>query len=703
MNAAGIIQGLGGDPRTGMCRCPCHDDSTASLHIEDMDGKTVCHCFAGCAQDVLIEALRNRGLWGNGTREPGEKGANGKKAKQDGWTPLPIPPGASEPPEKPTHKDFGPDHLGGPAHRVWIYRNSDGRIHSLKCRWDYPGQKPHKHDRPFSWGQWGDKPAGWSWGGGVKPQPLLRLPEINSAPEADMMICEGEPSADAVMELYDVLGTTNCGGGNNFKNTDWSPLQGRTVFIWPDNDPTGDGFGRAVAELAHEADAQKIFIAVLKVEKPEKWDAADALAEGLDSDSLDGVLTFEKWEPTESAADGDHEQQPSAVENAQQQPGEEQPRIEVVGGALPGMVDSAETALMAQHDHGGLYQRGGQIVRVIRLEAPQDGIIRRSAGSPLIVPLEPPGLVEAFTRAAEWVRWDARKKNYNSIDCPIIVGATYAARAGMWNLRPLTGIISAPTLRRDGSILERPGYDERTGLLFLGDAFPPIPSKPSRDDAIAALEILTEPIKQFPFVEDCHQSVALSAILTALVRRSIKTAPLFGFSAPTMGSGKSLLADVAAIIATGYPSPAMSQGHDETEDRKKLLASLTEGDSILLIDNVDRPIEGGVLCSMLTQTEIRDRAPGVDQNGDRQHRRHDHGHREQPGLPWGYDHSRPAVPHRRRSGKARGKEFSGRPERNCSSGTGKIGTGRVDHPSRLPCRWPSEARFETLWTIRGME
>ena len=282
-----------------------------------------------------------------------------------------------------------------------------------------------------------------------------------------------------------------------------------------------------------------------------------------------------------------------------------------MGGALPSMVDAAETALMAQHDHGGLYQRGGQIVRVIRLEAPQDGIIRRSAGSPLIVPLEPPGLVEAFTRAATWVRWDARKKNYNSIDCPIIVGATYAARAGMWNLRPLTGIISAPTLRRDGSILERPGYDERTGLLFLGDAFPPIPSKPSRDDAIAALEILTEPIKQFPFVEDCHQSVALSAILTALVRRSIKTAPLFGFSAPTMGSGKSLLADVAAIIATGYPSPAMSQGHDETEDRKKLLASLTEGDSILLIDNVDRPIEGGVLCSMLTQTEIRDRVLGL--------------------------------------------------------------------------------------------
>ena len=52
---------------------------------------------------------------------------------------------------------------------------------------------------------------------------------------------------------------------------------------------------------------------------------------------------------------------------------------------------------------------------------------------------------------------------------------------GRRNLRRLTAIIDAPTLRPDGTIMERPGYDEATGLYLIPSMT--IPGDPGRTDA----------------------------------------------------------------------------------------------------------------------------------------------------------------------------------------------------------------------------
>jgi putative DNA primase/helicase len=62
--AAQLVAALDGDPRTGMCRCPAHQDDTPSLHIsEGSNGKVLVHCFAHCEQHAVIDALVARGLW----------------------------------------------------------------------------------------------------------------------------------------------------------------------------------------------------------------------------------------------------------------------------------------------------------------------------------------------------------------------------------------------------------------------------------------------------------------------------------------------------------------------------------------------------------------------------------------------------------------------------------------------------------------
>ncbi|MCW5976937.1 MAG: hypothetical protein KIT09_02615 [Bryobacteraceae bacterium] len=44
-------------------RCPAHDDRSPSLTLAERDGRLLVHCFGGCAQAAVIEALRQRGLW----------------------------------------------------------------------------------------------------------------------------------------------------------------------------------------------------------------------------------------------------------------------------------------------------------------------------------------------------------------------------------------------------------------------------------------------------------------------------------------------------------------------------------------------------------------------------------------------------------------------------------------------------------------
>lgn len=53
----------------GATHCPSHADRTPSLQVDVKGGTTLVHCMAGCSQDELIAALRERGVW-NGTPGP---------------------------------------------------------------------------------------------------------------------------------------------------------------------------------------------------------------------------------------------------------------------------------------------------------------------------------------------------------------------------------------------------------------------------------------------------------------------------------------------------------------------------------------------------------------------------------------------------------------------------------------------------------
>ena len=288
------------------------------------------------------------------------------------------------------------------------------------------------------------------------------------------------------------------------------------------------------------------------------------------------------------------------------------PQIKVIPSELPRIVNEAEDALILLDRE--FYQRGGMLVR------PVTGTIVNKDGKTLgwqLIPVVRSYLIEALCCAAQFVRIDGRDKTkgWKPIDAPDKVASALLSRRGKWKLPILHGIVQAPFLRTDGSLCETPGYDPTSKLLFKADdVFPPVPPRPSRDEALQALALLRDLIKTFPFVTSADRSVALAALLTAMDRRSIWTAPLFAFNSPVAGTGKSKLVDLCSILPTGQPMSVISQGYSEEEFVKCLSAALLAGDAAVSVDNCERPLQSDFLCQVLTQPRLNIRILGLSSN-----------------------------------------------------------------------------------------
>ncbi len=213
-----------------------------------------------------------------------------------------------------------------------------------------------------------------------------------------------------------------------------------------------------------------------------------------------------------------------------------QPEIRLEPGALTETVNAGEAALIAAKLD--VYQRGPFIVRQGSMRIAVSGGREVSVSS--IMRMGDWALTETMTAAAAWKRYDARSQKWVATDAPQNVVKAYRDRAGRWGLPVLAGIVNAPTLRADGSILAEPGYDEATCLLldFRGVAFPAVPSHPSRDDALAAMEVLADLISTFPFVAEADRSVALSCLLTGAVRVPSPPCPCTPTPRPRPGPAK---------------------------------------------------------------------------------------------------------------------------------------------------------------------
>lgn len=218
-------------------------------------------------------------------------------------------------------------------------------------------------------------------------------------------------------------------------------------------------------------------------------------------------------------------------------------------------------------------------------------------------------------RIARYKRLDARSRAYQPVDPPTQMLRQVLAFGVRRRLKPLKAVITAPTIRLDGTILDRSGYDVHTGLLVdipYSEA-PLVIEHPTLEQARDALDALMKPFAEFPFVNAGARGCLLAALLTAAVRSVLPTSPAFGFDAPVQGSGKTLLAQcIGALVEGREPDiwPHTSSGRDDEEARKRLFTALRSGTKALIWDNIVGEFDSPSMASLITATTMTDRILG---------------------------------------------------------------------------------------------
>jgi hypothetical protein len=245
----------------GLTHCPAHDDRTPSLSVCDKGGKTLVHCKAGCSQDRVIAALRERGLWG-------EESASSSGKDVDTFTSL---PGGVTIEELAAAKHLPVTHLRYLGLREWHpslgrtivvipYRDHDGRERAAQYR-----QALYGTGR-FFWRK-GDSPI---------PYGLDRLEEARAL--GWVLTVEG--ASDCWTAWLYGIPALGIPGKTNWP-ADFAPaLRGVQVFVW--QEPAAEDFSERIGRDLPDA---RIIVAPDGVK-----DLSEAHIQGLDLLAL-----MEEW------------------------------------------------------------------------------------------------------------------------------------------------------------------------------------------------------------------------------------------------------------------------------------------------------------------------------------------------------------------------------------------------------------------------
>jgi hypothetical protein len=256
------LRAAGHDPKqTGKgwsCRCPAHDDRTASLSIgTGDDGRVLLTCHAGCPFDSIVAAL---GIEPRDTFA--ESGDVGRRPRA-----TTTPTATFSTWEQAVDSIAG---RRGPPIGTWHYHDADGTHVGTVVRWPKPAGK--KDIRPVA----RQADGTWAAAGMATPRPVYGLPAVLEA-TGMVYVTEGEKKADAVRSLG-LTCTTSAHGAQSAGGTDWSPLAGRDVVVLPDHDDPGEKYAADVVRLATAAGAASVRV----VRLVDVWPAMPAGGDAFD-------------------------------------------------------------------------------------------------------------------------------------------------------------------------------------------------------------------------------------------------------------------------------------------------------------------------------------------------------------------------------------------------------------------------------------
>jgi len=243
-----MISALGVQVKGKACKCPFHDDRHASASVFSDEQGTIrfkCHT-CDWSGDVFDVRARIEG------RSLGDVLKEGR----------PDPKPTLYPSLDSIIKTYSN------VEKVYKYTNPETKLVELAVVRYQPNG--HKQFAQCS-------PRGSEW---VKSRPEGKLPLYNRsriAKENSVIVVEGEKAVHALFDIG-IQATTSPMGAGKASLADWTPLKGKSVYLWPDNDSKGIEHMEAVRGLLN-SDSELFWIEPSNLGIPIKGDVVEFLAD----------------------------------------------------------------------------------------------------------------------------------------------------------------------------------------------------------------------------------------------------------------------------------------------------------------------------------------------------------------------------------------------------------------------------------------
>lgn len=258
--------------RTGTAykgKCPFHQDKTASLTVYPKTQRFKCF---GCdaSGDVVDFVSKYKNVDTKAAIAHLDTGSLLEQYKPKPETTAPTSENLTfvSPAPKPPATIRHP-RLGTPS-QVWPYVSAESELLFYVCRFELPGGG--KEVLPYTPWRNEKNRITWRFMGVPSPRSLYGLDRLREGTTAALF--EGEKTADAAQELFPHIDCLTWQGGSKaIKKTDFSPLHGRRVLIFPDADEAGILAARELYALL-SPHCPKIK-AVHPITTKKGWDVAD--------------------------------------------------------------------------------------------------------------------------------------------------------------------------------------------------------------------------------------------------------------------------------------------------------------------------------------------------------------------------------------------------------------------------------------------
>lgn len=228
------------------------------------------------------------------------------------------------------------------------------------------------------------------------------------------------------------------------------------------------------------------------------------------------------------------------------------------------------------------------------------------------------GILSGEIAFFKWKKSESGEQYKVLVNVPDNLAENIVSRLYIEHVRQIEFVTEIPSLRPDGSIIEKPGYDETTGVLYTPKLpFQPVPEKPTRQEAAAAYRRIEDLFIDFPFAEPRYRAMAIAALLTPIARPAFRGhSPMFFVEANVRGVGKTLVVDAIHTLLYGNSAPRKVISRDDEEMRKKITTIGIEGAPIVLFDNIRSTLDSPSLESAITGDAWSDRALGSNKDID---------------------------------------------------------------------------------------